>query len=124
MTTKVNLDSSFQQLTDHWSPRVVETVNSQYVKVAKVLGHIAWHKHDDEDEMFLVVKGTLRIQIHEQPEVVLSAGEMCVIPSGTLHNPIAEEECWIVLIETATTKHTGDVETPYTRSIEDQLPPF
>lgn len=123
MIAPVNLNNSFNQLTDHWSPKVVGAVNDQYVKVAKLLGQLAWHKHDDEDEMFQVVKGTLRIQIHGQSDVVISSGEFCIIPRGTLHNPIAEEECWIILIETVTTKHTGDVNTPRTRTIEEQLRP-
>jgi mannose-6-phosphate isomerase-like protein (cupin superfamily) len=121
MILSVNLLNACSELTDHWSPRVVGNVNDQYVKVAKLLGELAWHKHDDEDELFQVIKGQLRIQIQDQPDVELSAGDFCVIPRGTLHNPVAERECWIVLIETVTTKHTGDVETPRTRSIAEQL---
>jgi quercetin dioxygenase-like cupin family protein len=113
--------SALDSVTEHWSPKVVGQVNDQYVKVAKLLGEIAWHSHADEDELFQVVRGRLRIQFEGDKEVVLNPGEFYVVPRGVLHNPIADEECWIVLIETVTTKHTGDVETPLSKSIEQQL---
>ena len=121
MIQSVNLMAALDGVTEHWSPKVVGRVNDQYVKVAKVRGQLAWHKHDDEDELFQVVRGRLRIQFEGGAETVLEAGEFCVVPKGVLHNPVADEECWIVLVETVTTKHTGDVETPLTRSIEQQL---
>ncbi len=121
MIDPVNLNTAFQELTDYWSPKVVGRVNNQYVKVAQLLGELAWHKHDEEDELFHVFRGSLRIQVKGQTDVVLETGEFCVIPRGTLHNPVAEGECWIVLIETVTTKHTGDVQTARTRSIKEQL---
>ena len=121
MISSINLLQACTELTDLWSPKVIGKVNDQYVKVAKLQGEFVWHKHDHEDELFQVLRGSMRIQIHDQPDVELSAGDFCVIPRGTLHNPIAEEECWIVLIETVTTQHTGDIQTPRTRSIEDQL---
>ena len=121
MIQSVNLMAALDGVTEHWSPKVVGRVNDHYVKVAKVQGQLAWHKHDDEDELFQVVRGRLRIQFEGGAETVLEAGEFCVVPKGVLHNPVADEECWIVLVETVTTKHTGDVETPLTRSIEQQL---
>jgi len=121
MTQIVNLLAALDGVTEHWSPKMVGRVNDQYVKVAKVHGQLAWHKHDDEDELFQVVRGRLRIQFEGGAETVLEAGEFYVVPRGVLHNPVADEECWIVLIETVTTKHTGDVGTPRTRSIEQQL---
>jgi quercetin dioxygenase-like cupin family protein len=117
----VNLEKAFAELNDFWSPKVVGQVNDQYVKVAKVKGELVWHKHDEEDELFQVVKGRLVIQFEGGRETVLNPGEFCVVPKGVMHNPVAEEECWIVLIETMTTKHTGDVVTERTRSIEEQL---
>ena len=119
-TTSVNFLQALEQITEHWSPRVIGRVNDQYVKVAKVQGQLAWHKHDSEDEMFLVVYGRLILQF-EDKEVVLNPGDFYVVPKGTMHNPVAEEECGIVLIETVTTQHTGDVVTPLTKSIEEQL---
>ena len=121
MIHPVDLHAAADRLTEHWSPRIVGRVNDQYVKVAKVLGELAWHKHDDEDELFLILRGRLRIQFEGGRETVLEAGQFCVVPRGTLHNPIADEECAIALIETVTTKHTGDLDTPRTRSIEEQL---
>jgi mannose-6-phosphate isomerase-like protein (cupin superfamily) len=118
--TPVNFLQVLEQITEHWSPRVIGRVNDQYVKVAKVQGQLAWHKHDSEDEMFLVVYGRLILQF-EDKEVVLNPGDFYVVPRGVLHNPVAEEECGIVLIETVTTRHTGDVDTPLTKSIEQQL---
>ena len=109
------------ELTDLWSPKIIAKVNDQYVKVAKLHGEFLWHAHTDEDELFQVLRGTLRIQIEYQPDILLHPGDLCVIPRGTRHNPIAEEECLILLIETVTTRHTGDTPSERTRSIEDQL---
>lgn len=121
MIGAINLEAAFDGVTEHWSPRVVARVNDQYVKVAKVKGQLAWHKHDAEDELFQVVRGRLRIEFEGGGDVVLNEGEFCVVPKGVMHNPVADEECWIVLIETVTTQHTGDVVTPLTKSIEQQL---
>ncbi len=121
MINSINLLQSCSQLTGLWSPKVIGQVNDQYIKVAKLQGEFVWHKHDHEDELFQVLKGSMRIQIENQPDVELRTGDVCVIPRGTLHNPIAEHECWIALIETVTTQHTGDTQTPRTRSIADQL---
>jgi quercetin dioxygenase-like cupin family protein len=117
----VNLAKAFDTVTDYWSPKVVGRVNDQYIKVAKVKGELAWHKHDDEDELFQIVKGRLVIQLESGHEVTLQAGEFFVVPKGVMHNPVAEDECWIALIETVTTKHTGDIQTPLTKTIDQQL---
>lgn len=99
---------------------MVGQVNDQYVKVAKLLGEFAWHKHDDEDELFYVIKGQLEIQ-YEGYRVALGEGDFHVVPRGVMHNPLAREECWIALIEPVATKHTGDVISERTKSIDDQL---
>jgi mannose-6-phosphate isomerase-like protein (cupin superfamily) len=117
----VDVAAELARLTEHWSPRVVGRVNDQYVKVAKLLGEFVWHAHDDEDEMFLIVYGTLRIQLENAPEVTLRPGEFYVVPRGVRHNPIADEEVGIVLIETVTTAHTGDVVTDRSVPVERQL---
>jgi mannose-6-phosphate isomerase-like protein (cupin superfamily) len=117
----VDLQAAFDQLTEHWSPRVVARVNDQYVKVAKLLGQFVWHSHDDEDELFYVVRGRLRIEYEGGRAVDLAPGSIHVVPRGVRHNPVAAEECWIVLIETVTTRHTGTVDTPLTRTIQQQL---
>ena len=115
-----NFLSELDQVTDYWSPRVVGQVNDQYVKVAKLKGSFVWHKHDDEDEMFYIVKGSLVIEYENGP-VSLSEGDFHIVPRNVLHNPVAEEECWIVLIEPVSTKHTGDVVSDKTRSLAQQL---
>ena len=116
----MNIEQQFVDLHDFWSPRVIGRVNDQYVKVAKLKGEFTWHKHDDEDEMFLVVKGRLKIQFEDR-DVELGPGDFHIVPKGVRHNPVADEECWIMLIETVTTKHTGDVVSPLTKTIEQQL---
>lgn len=116
----VNLLQELDRVDEYWSPRVVGQVNDQYVKVAKLKGTLTWHKHDDEDELFYVLKGRLVIEFKDD-QVVLNKGDMYVVPRGKLHNPVAEEECWIALIETVSTKHTGDVVVEKTKSIEQQL---
>ncbi len=107
-------------LTDLWSPQILAEVDDAYIKVAKVEGTLAWHSHDDEDELFYVLKGCLRIEL-EHETVELDEGDLFVVPKGTPHNPIAESECHILLIERKTTLHTGGVVTDKTRSIEEQL---
>ena len=107
-------------LTELWSPRVVALLDDCYVKVAKVHGTLAWHSHADEDEMFYVLDGSLRIEMEDR-HVVLQAGEMFVVPKGVRHNPVAEQECLIMLIERKTTLHTGDEITDKTRSLDEQL---
>ncbi|MFC5476217.1 cupin domain-containing protein [Paraherbaspirillum soli] len=109
-------------LSEHWSPRVVAEVDDSYIKVAKINGSLAWHSHDNEDELFLVLKGHLRIEM-EQGSVELSEGEMYVVPKGVRHNPVAEQECHVMLIERKSTLHTGDVVTEKTRSLAEQLRP-
>lgn len=112
---------ALEEVDEYWSPRVIGRVNDQYIKVAKLKGQLTWHKHDDEDEMFIVVYGRLLIQMEGNKEVLLDPGEFYVIPRGISHNPVADEECGIVLIESVTTKHTGDVVISGTKSIEEQL---
>ena len=121
METAVNLTAAAEALTEHWSPRVVGRVNDQYVKVARLKGRLAWHAHEMEDELFLVLAGVLVLEFEDRAAVTLQAGEMYVVPQGVRHNPIAEEECLVALVETVTTLHTGDVRTPLTRSIAEQL---
>jgi len=109
-------------LTEFWSPRVIAEVDDAYVKVAKVKGALAWHSHENEDELFFILKGRLRMEM-EQGTVELKEGEMFVVPKGVRHNPVADEECHILLIERKSTLHTGDVVTEKTRSIAEQLRP-
>jgi mannose-6-phosphate isomerase-like protein (cupin superfamily) len=109
-------------LSELWSPRVIAEVDDSYIKVAKVNGSLAWHSHENEDELSLVLKGHLRIEMEDRT-VELGEGEMFVVPKGVRHNPIAEHECHLMLIEKKTTQHTGDTVTEMTRSLADQMRP-
>lgn len=117
----IDLLAALESVTEYWSPKVVARVNDQYIKVAKLLGQFVWHRHDGEDELFYVLRGRLRIEYEAGRTVELGTGAMHVVPRGVLHNPVADEECWIVLVEPVTTRHTGDVETPLTKTIAQQL---
>ena len=110
------------RLTELWSPRVVAEVDESFVKVAKVHGSLTWHSHDGEDELFYVLKGMLRIEMEDQT-VEIREGEAFVVPKGVRHNPIAEEECLVMLFERKSTLHTGSEVTDKTRSLEEQLRP-
>lgn len=109
-------------LPELWSPRVIAEVDDVYVKVARVHGTLGWHAHADEDELFLVLKGELLIEM-EQGNVGLQEGELFVVPKGVRHNPVAESECHVLLVERKSTLHTGDVLSDKTRSIAEQLRP-
>lgn len=109
-------------LTELWSPRVIGELDDSYVKVAKVKGTFGWHAHAEEDELFFILEGRLRIEL-EDGAVTLEEGQLHVIPKGVRHNPVAEAECLLMLIERKATLHTGDAVTERTRSIEEQLRP-
>ncbi len=89
----VNLLKELELVDEYWSPRVVGRVNDQFIKVTKLKGSLTWHKHDDEDELFYILKGRLVIE-YEKDRVVLNEGDFHVVPRGAMHNPVAEDECW------------------------------
>ena len=109
-------------LDELWSPRVVGEINDAYVKVAKVQGTFGWHHHADEDELFLVLAGQLRIELRDGA-IDLAEGSMFIVPRGVEHNPVAERECLLMLVERKSTLHTGNVVNARTRSIAEQLRP-
>jgi mannose-6-phosphate isomerase-like protein (cupin superfamily) len=123
MSKPVSPGSVAAALTEYWSPRVVAELDDSYVKVAKLKGTFTWHAHDQEDELFFILKGRLRIEL-ESGAVELSEGDTFVVPRGVRHNPVADEECHVMLIERKTTLHTGSVTTDQTRSLEEQLRPI
>jgi len=123
MPQSISPASAAASLTELWSPRVIAEVDDSYIKVAKVQGTFGWHAHTDEDELFLILKGRLRIEMEQGP-VELGPGEILVVPKGTRHNPVAEEECHLMLIERKSTLHTGDTVTDKTRSLAEQLRPL
>ena len=107
-------------LADLWSPRVIAELDDAYVKVARVQGVFGWHAHADEDELFFVLHGRLRIEM-EAGNVELGEGQLYVVPKGVRHNPVAEHECHIMLVERKSTPHTGAEITEKTRSLAEQL---
>lgn len=116
-----NLDTELDAVTEQWFPRVVARVNDHYLKVAKVQGQLTWHAHAGQDELFLVLRGSLRIQVEGREDVTLQEGDVWVVPAGVKHNPVADQECWIALVEPVDTDHTGGEDSPLHRSIEEQL---
>ena len=105
---KVNLTEMFGRFRDQWSPKVVGEVNDSLVKLVKLKGSFVWHHHDTEDELFLVVKGRLRLKLRDQ-DVVLGPGEFAIIPRGVEHLPVADEETHVLLFEPNTTLNTGNI---------------
>lgn len=120
MIEPTNLLAAFDRVTEYWSPKVVGQVNDQLLKVAKLKGAFVWHDHAGEDELFFIVKGRLRIEF-EDGTVELDEGAFLTVPKGVRHNPIADEECWVLLVEPASTQHTGDEVTAQTKSLDEQL---
>ncbi len=110
---KVSLAQKFAQLDDFWSPRIVGALNGQHVKLATVKGEFVWHRHDDEDELFLVVKGRLEIAFRDRT-VTLDEGEFLIVPRGVEHRPAARDECHLLLFEPAGTLNTGNVRSDHT----------
>ena len=108
MTKVVSLAKAFARFEDHWSPKIVAELNDSYVKLAKIKGEFVWHRHDNEDELFLVVKGKLLIKLRDR-DLHVNEGEFVVIPKGVEHVPIAEDEVHLMLIEPKTTLNTGNV---------------
>ena len=115
MIEKINITKKFELFSDHWNPRIVAELNGQAVKLARLKGEFVWHQHEHEDEMFLVYKGQLTIQLRDG-DVLLNEGEMMVIPKGTEHRPVAAEEVLVFLFEPMTTLNTGNLENDLTRS--------
>jgi mannose-6-phosphate isomerase-like protein (cupin superfamily) len=116
MLEKVNLSDKFRLFEEHWSPKIAGEVNDSYVKLVKFQGDFVWHKHEEEDEMFLVVKGSIVIRLRDG-DVRLGEGEFVVIPRGVEHMPVAEEEAHVLLFEPKTVLNTGDVRNERTREV-------
>jgi mannose-6-phosphate isomerase-like protein (cupin superfamily) len=117
--TVVNLADKFALFNEHWRPRIVGELNDAYMKVVKVQGEFVWHAHAQEDELFLVIDGQLRIRLRDG-ELTLGPGEFVVIPRGVEHQPYAPEEAQLVLLEPKATTHTGDTASELTVAVEQQ----
>lgn len=111
----VNVLDKFDLFSEQWSPRRIGELNGQQVIIAKLEGEFIWHSHAEEDELFYVVKGELSIEFRDRTEH-LKQGEMIIVPKGVEHKPIADKECWVMLFEPLSTKHTGEVESERTVS--------
>lgn len=112
---KVNIAGKMSLFSDYCNPRIIGELNGQQVKAVKLKGEFVWHKHDQEDEMFLVIKGSFRMELRDQ-SITINEGEFLVVPHGVEHKPVAEEEVEILLFEPATTLNTGDVQNELTRN--------
>ena len=114
---KINLAQKFSLFSEHYSPKIVGELNDSYVKLAKLQGDFMWHHHDNEDELFFVVKGALRMKVREngaEREIVIHPGEFIIIPRGVEHLPSADEETHIMLLEPKTTLNTGNIQNERT----------
>jgi mannose-6-phosphate isomerase-like protein (cupin superfamily) len=105
---KVNIADKFSKISEYWKPYIAAELNGQHVKLDKLKGEFVFHHHEHEDEMFLVVKGRFRMEFHDRHEWI-EEGEFIVVPRGTEHRPVADEECWLLLFEPASTLNTGNV---------------
>lgn len=117
---KVNIFEKLNLFNEYWSPKIIGEVNESYVKIAKLKGEFLWHYHENEDEMFYILKGTLNIKFRDK-DVLLSEGEFLIIPKGIEHKPIAEEEVHVMLVEAKTTVNTGEVRNERTVENLDKL---
>ncbi len=116
-----NLKKQLKDVQDYFSPKIVTEVNDQYVKIAKIKGQeVPWHNHENEDELFYIIEGTLLMEIENETNRTMKTGDMFVVPKGINHRVSSIDECSIMLIETKTTKHTGKVKSSITKSIEEQ----
>jgi mannose-6-phosphate isomerase-like protein (cupin superfamily) len=105
---KIDLDEKFGQFAERWSPKIVGRLNDTHVKVVKLQGEFVWHHHEVEDELFLVVRGAMRLHLRDRT-IDLAPGQMVIVPAGVEHMPACDEETWVVLIEPVGTLNTGNV---------------
>lgn len=111
---KVNVLKKFEQVTGHWNPKIVGELNQQHVKLVKFKGPFTWHHHENEDELFYVVKGSFVMELKDQ-NIILCEGDFLVVPKGVEHRPNAKEEVWVMLFEPAGTLNTGNTENEFTK---------
>lgn len=117
---KVNLEQKFQLFAEHWSPKIVGELNGHHVKLVKLKGEFVWHKHDNEDELFFVVKGSFTMEYRDKT-VVVNENEFLIVPKRVEHRPVANEEVWVMLFEPVTTLNTGDTENEFTKHPLDRI---
>ena len=120
MVEKVSVADKFERFDDYWSPKIIGELNDFYVKAVKVKGEFVWHKHDEEDELFFVVKGNLKIKLRDG-EINLAPGDFAVIPHQVEHLPIADQEAHVLLLEPKTTVNTGDASSDRRVEVLDRI---
>ena len=113
--TTINLQNKLAQFHDHWNPRIIGELNGQQIKLAKLKGEFIWHHHENEDELFLILKGTLKMEFRDRTETI-HPGEIIIVPKGVEHRPVAENEVELMLFEPATTLNTGNLQNERTRA--------
>jgi mannose-6-phosphate isomerase-like protein (cupin superfamily) len=104
----ISVAEKLSQFDEHWGPRIIGAVNDTHIKLVKLQGEFVWHRHEHEDELFLVVRGRLRMRFRDH-ESVVGPGELIIVPRGVEHQPVADEETHVLLVEPATTLNTGNV---------------
>lgn len=117
---KVNLQQKFSLFSEHWSPKIVGELNGQHVKLAKLKGEFVWHKHDEEDELFFVVKGSFKMEYRDRT-IEVNKNEFLIVPRGVEHKPVAKEEVWVMLFEPTSTLNTGDAKSDLTKNDLDSI---
>ncbi len=117
---KINIAQKLALFTDYWNPRIAGELNGQHIKLAKFKGEFVWHKHENEDEMFLVIKGEFTMELRDKI-IDIKEGEMIIIPKGTEHRPVAKDEVHIMLFEPVSTLNTGDVKNELTRDSLEKI---
>ena len=117
---KVNLLEKFSLFKEQWDPKIVGELNGQHIKLVKSEGAFVWHRHENEDELFLIVKGTLNMEFRDKT-IVLEQGEFLIVPKGVEHRPVAKEEVWILLFEPVATLNTGNVVDEKTKHHLDRM---
>ncbi len=116
----INLEQKLALFSDYWSPKIIGELNGQLVKLAKFKGEFVWHKHDNEDEFFYVIKGMLKIDFRDK-EVTINEGEFIIVPRGVEHKPVAKDEVSVLLFEPETTLNTGDIKNVLTKDVLEKI---
>ena len=117
---KVIIAEKLKLFSEYWSPKIVGELNGQHVKLAKFQGEFVWHKHDNEDEMFLVIEGVLKMELRDKT-IVINKNEFLIVPKGTEHRPVAEKEVSVMLFEPSSTLNTGNTENELTKHVLETI---
>lgn len=116
----INIKEKFSLFSEYWTPKIVGELNGQHIKLAKFKGEFVWHQHDNEDELFMVIKGILTICFRDKVETIRE-NEMIIVPKGVEHKPVAEEEVWVMLFEPISTLNTGNADSVFTKNNLDNI---